>query len=184
MLGRKFKKIYKGQLIIGTMSFHTSKLILLFEKLNFRNMNDEITNGDDQILEIGSQLWMTSNLEVKTFSNGDVILEAQNGEEWRDAGEKGIPAWCYYDNDVNNENEYGILYNWHAVNDDRSLAPDGFFIPSDKDWTQLIDFLGGEDVAVGEGGLCFDTAHMQYRKDKETLHKHIVEPKPRIAAGD
>jgi uncharacterized protein (TIGR02145 family) len=39
---------------------------------------------------------------------------------------------------------YGKLYNWYAVNDDRGLAPEGWHIPSDSEWTILTDFLGDE----------------------------------------
>lgn len=122
-------------------------LLVILERLNFRIMNADIKNGNHQSLQIGNQHWMLANLKVKSFANGDVIFEAQNGEEWRDAGEKGNPAWCYYNNASNHENDYGVLYNWYAVNDKRGLAPEGWSIPTDNDWTQLIEFLGGEEIA-------------------------------------
>ncbi|MFM8433015.1 MAG: fibrobacter succinogenes major paralogous domain-containing protein [Bacteroidota bacterium] len=60
------------------------------------------------------------------------------------AGQKHQPAWCYYDNDPANGAKYGKLYNWYAVSDSRCLAPVGYHVPSDAEWTKLIDFLGGE----------------------------------------
>jgi len=33
------------------------------------------------------------------------------------------------------------------VNDPRGLAPEGWKIPSDEEWSRLVDFLGGESVA-------------------------------------
>ena len=72
---------------------------------------------------------------------------AKTAKEWDKAGENGQPAGCYYDNDPSNGEKYGKLYNWYAVNDPRGLAPEGWKIPSDEDWTTLTDFLGGEDVA-------------------------------------
>jgi uncharacterized protein (TIGR02145 family) len=100
-----------------------------------------------QTVTIGSQVWMTKNLDVSTFRNGDPIPQAKTNEEWTKAGENKQPAWCYYDNDPANGAKYGKLYNWYAVNDSRGLAPVGYHIPSDAEWTKLTDFLGGESVA-------------------------------------
>ena len=44
-------------------------------------------------------------------------------------------------------NEYGKLYNWYAVNDARGLAPKGYHIPSDAEWSVLTDYLGGYNIA-------------------------------------
>jgi uncharacterized protein (TIGR02145 family) len=96
---------------------------------------------------IGEQAWMTKNLDVSTFRNGDPIPQAKTEEEWKRAGENQQPAWCYYDNDPANGAKYGKLYNWYAVNDARGLAPEGWHIPTDSEWTQLNEYLGGEAVA-------------------------------------
>jgi uncharacterized protein (TIGR02145 family) len=90
---------------------------------------------------------MTKNLDVATFRNGDPIPEAKTDEEWKKAGDNKQPAWCYYNNDPANGEKYGKLYNWYAVNDSRGLAPVGYHIPSDAEWTKLTDFLGGAKVA-------------------------------------
>ena len=100
-----------------------------------------------QTVTIGNQVWMTKNLDVSTFRNGDPIPEAKTEEEWYLAGENGEPAWSYYENDPANGEKYGKLYNWYAVNDPRGLAPVGYHVPSDSEWTDLIAFLGGEDLA-------------------------------------
>jgi len=100
-----------------------------------------------QTVTIGKQVWMTKNLDVATFRNGDSIPHAKTNEEWTKAGENQQPAWCYYHNDPAKGVKYGRLYNWYAVNDSRGLAPTGWHIPSDAEWTKLTDFLGGEAVA-------------------------------------
>lgn len=92
---------------------------------------------------IGEQVWMRENLDVDTFRNGDPIPQAKTDEEWKIAGENGQPTWCYYENNPANGDRYGKLYNWYAVNDPRGLAPSGWHIPSDTEWTTLIDYLGG-----------------------------------------
>jgi hypothetical protein len=43
---------------------------------------------------IGDQVWMTKNLNVDKFRNGDPIPEAKTNEEWIKAGENKQPAWC------------------------------------------------------------------------------------------
>ena len=96
---------------------------------------------------IGTQIWTTENLNVSHFRNGDAIPEAKTAEEWKAAGNANRPAWCYYDNDQKNGKKYGKLYNWYAVNDTRGLAPDGWHVPTDKEWPVLSTFLGGVDVA-------------------------------------
>ena len=97
-----------------------------------------------QTVTIGKQVWSTKNLDVSKFRNGDIIPEAKTEEEWQRACENKQPAWCYYNNDPKNGLKYGKLYNWHAVNDLRGLAPAGYHIPSDAEWTQLTDFLGSD----------------------------------------
>ena len=106
-----------------------------------------LQKGPYKTVQIGTQVWMTKNLDVSTFRNGDPIPEAKTDEEWEKAGENKQPAWCYYNNDPGNGEKYGKLYNWYAVNDSRGLAPVGYHIPSDAEWTILTDFLGGEDAA-------------------------------------
>jgi len=96
---------------------------------------------------IGTQTWTTKNLDVATFRNGDAIPQAKTDEEWGAASENKQPAWCYYENNTANGTKYGKLYNWYAVNDARGLAPAGYHIPTDEEWTVLSTFLGGEDVA-------------------------------------
>jgi uncharacterized protein (TIGR02145 family) len=96
---------------------------------------------------IGEQLWMSENLSVDKFRNGDLIPEAKTDAEWKRAGENKQPAWCYYQNDPKNGTIYGKLYNWFAVNDPRGLAPEGWHVPTDAEWGVLSNFLGGDEIA-------------------------------------
>lgn len=93
---------------------------------------------------IGEQTWMTENLSIDKFRNGDSIPMAKTREEWLEAGRNYQPAWCYYANDSINNKNYGKLYNYHAVSDPRGLAPEGWRIPNAKDWEVLISNAGGE----------------------------------------
>lgn len=103
---------------------------------------------------IDTQIWTGCNLNVETYRNGDHIPEVTDPTIWASLT---TGAWCHYNNDPVNGATYGKLYNWHAVNDPRGLAPVGYHIPSDTEWTTLTDFLGGLVIAGGamkEEGLC------------------------------
>lgn len=103
------------------------------------------TDTQIESVKIGNQVWMTKNLNVSTFRNGDLIPEAKTGDEWITAAQDGKPAWCYWDNDPSNGKKYGKLYNWYAVIDKRCIAPIGWHVPSSKEWTQLIENIGKND---------------------------------------
>ena len=92
-------------------------------------------------IKIGDQTWTTKNLDVDTYCNGDSITHVEDEEEWANLT---TGAWCYYENETENGTTYGKLYNWFAVNDPRGLAPKGYHIPSDAEWTILSDNLGDE----------------------------------------
>ena len=106
-------------------------------------LNVHLVNAQGDV-KIGYQVWTSKNLDVSTFRNGEAIPEAKNAKEWAKAGKNITAAFCYYDYDSKNRKVYGKLYNWYAVNDSRGLAPKGYHIPSDEEWTVLTDFLGGE----------------------------------------
>jgi uncharacterized protein (TIGR02145 family) len=113
----------------------SSKLDELFTQNESSNL-DEVT--------IGNQVWMTKNLNVDKFRNGDPIPQAKTNEEWEAAGKNKQPAWCYYDNDPSNGAKFGKLYNWYAVIDVRGLAHEGYHIPTNEDWTTLVNYLGND----------------------------------------
>ena len=96
---------------------------------------------------IGGQVWMQKNLNVCKYRNGDDIPQVQDPIAWDNLT---TGAWCYYENNIANGTVYGKLYNWYAVNDPRGLAPAGYHVPSDAEWTTLTTFLGGESVAGGK----------------------------------
>jgi len=98
-------------------------------------------------IKIGTQRWMTTNLSVSRYRNGDKIPQVKNPAAW-----SGLTtgAWCWYNNDAANDSVYGKLYNYYAVSDSRGLAPTGWHIPTDAEWTTLSTFLGGDAVAGGK----------------------------------
>jgi uncharacterized protein (TIGR02145 family) len=108
---------------------------------NFLTRDSSVSRIDSfDFVKIGDQTWMTQNLNLDTFRNGDIIPEVRSQKEWDEAGKNRKPAWCYYNNDTSNGVKYGKLYNWYAVNDTRGLAPRGWHIPEKEEWIQLDHF--------------------------------------------
>lgn len=87
---------------------------------------------------INEKEWMSDNLNVSHYQNGDEIPEVQDSEEW---GKLTSGAWCYYENKAENGTSFGKLYNWYAINDPRGIAPNGWHVPTDDEWMHLINFL-------------------------------------------
>jgi len=95
-----------------------------------------------ETVTIGKQIWMIRNLNVTTFRNGDPIFQAKNDIEWLEASKAKKPACCFQDFHPANEARYGRLYNWYAVGDPRGISPEGWHVPNDREWLELIDFCG------------------------------------------
>lgn len=91
--------------------------------------------------QIGNQIWMTENLKVSTFRNGDPIMEVKTLEAWNQAVKEEKPAFCYLNFDQKTEKNMGKLYNYYAVVDPRGLAPDGWHIPSVYEWDDMEKVL-------------------------------------------
>lgn len=111
--------------------------------LKYGKMTD-IEGNAYKTIQIGTQIWMAENLNVSKFRNGDAIANIKSDLDWVSAS---VPGWCFLNNSPGNGATYGKLYNWLAVVDPRGLAPIGWHIPSKTEWEQLINYLGGVEVA-------------------------------------
>jgi uncharacterized protein (TIGR02145 family) len=100
-----------------------------------------------QTVTICNQVWTKSNLNASHYRNGDIIPQVTDPVQWTSLT---TGAWCYYANTSSNGTIYGKLYNWYAVNDPRGLAPVGYHIPNDVEWTALTTCLGGSAIAGGK----------------------------------
>jgi uncharacterized protein (TIGR02145 family) len=114
--------------------------------LTYGSMTDQEGNVYKTIV-IGTQEWMAENLNTSSYRNGDAIVTGLDNSAW---GATTSGAWSYYNNDASYACPYGKLYNWFACTDARGLCPVGWHVPSDDEWTVLIDFLGGESAAGGK----------------------------------
>ncbi|HNY56232.1 MAG TPA: FISUMP domain-containing protein, partial [Chitinophagales bacterium] len=112
---------------------------------NCGTVND-IDGNTYNTVTIGTQCWMTENLKTSTYNDGTAILNETINTQWVNLT---TGAYCYYNNNISNKATYGTLYNWYAVNTGK-LAPSGWHVPTEADWTTLINYLGGETVAGGK----------------------------------
>jgi len=108
-----------------------------------------------QFATIGNQTWMAENLRYLPSVVGS------------STGSETTPYYYVYGYNGTNVTEakatsnyttYGVLYNWQAAmagygsssanpSGVKGVCPIGWHMPSDAEWTELTDFLGGTSVA-------------------------------------
>ena len=125
----------------------------------------EATDADGNnyaTVTIGSQTWLAENLKTTKYRDGSDIPYITNTQAWIQAS----VAYCWFNNDIANKEIYGGMYKWKtldfASNGGKSVAPTGWHVATDADWTVLSTYLGGENVAG--------------KKLKETGTKHWLKP--------
>ncbi len=143
---------------------------------------------------IGDQEWMAENLLVSKYNNGDAIPTSLNNADWGETTEGASVIYPHGSIDGLNSDQdvleaYGVLYNWYAVNDTRGLCPVGWSVPSDDDWTQLVNYAASQgftnvsdnpngtgnalrscrQVGHPDGGDCSTSEHPRWDSD-DTHH--------------
>jgi uncharacterized protein (TIGR02145 family) len=113
---------------------------ITFQKV-YAALPNTVTDNDGnvyQTITIGTQTWMTSNLRVTHYRDGSLIANVTDNTSW-----SGLytGAWCDYSNLTANGTKYGHLYNWYAVSNSRNIAPLGWHVSTDAEWTTLTDYV-------------------------------------------
>ncbi len=125
---------------------------------NFQEADDpepgtvtDIDGNEYDTVIIGDQEWMAENLRVTKYKNGDAIPTGLSNADWSNTTEGAYAIFDHNHSGADGLNlpeemvaAYGKLYNWHAVDDPRGLCPVGWSVPSDDDWTQLVDYFIGQ----------------------------------------
>ena len=119
-------------------------------------------NYDYATVLIGEQCWFAENLRSENYANGETIASNLSVSQWLNTSAGAVAVYgqgqgisqCWSaspDGDACNEiwslTEYGRLYNWFAVDDERGLCPSGWHVPSAGEWMELENELGGPAVA-------------------------------------
>lgn len=130
-----------------------------FKKNIYRTETDPIVDLCCSLpdVTIGTQIWTACNLDVKTYTDGTPIPEIAGGTAWTSATTGGF---CYLGGTVG-ECTYGLIYNWYAIAGiydaaslanpalRKQLAPVGYHIPTQAEYTTLATTLGGFSIAGG-----------------------------------
>ena len=145
----------------------------LNEELLNAGLNGYVTDVDGNVyktIKIGTQVWMAENLRTTRYNDGTVIPNITNDTEWSNLTS---PAYCWYDNDSTLYAKLsGALYNFYAAADTNSLnvCPVGWHVPSDVEWTELIDYLTDNGYGFeGSGNDIAKSVSTTFRWDSSTL---------------
>jgi uncharacterized protein (TIGR02145 family) len=108
---------------------------------------EDIDGNVYKTVKIGNQTWITKNLKTTKLNDGTSIELIKNDATWASLS---TPGYCWYNNDeASVKGTFGALYNGYTVATGK-LCPAGWHVPSDADWTTLIIYLGGENIAGGK----------------------------------
>ncbi len=117
-------------------------VIFISTALFAQETDSTVTDFDGNVYHkvvIGDQVWTQENLQSIHYSDGS-----------------DIPNVAAYDNSELMAGIYGRLYTWDAamngtrVESSQGVCPCGWHIPSDAEWRQMENFLGGPSVAGGK----------------------------------
>ena len=93
----------------------------------------DVQNNQYKVVQLGSQCWMAENLRSTQYSiSGGPTLELLESSEYTN----GTAYYGYPNNNSQNEEQYGLLYNWKAAMGGSSeeytqgICPDGWHVPS------------------------------------------------------
>ncbi len=95
------------------------------------------------VITIGKQAWMAENLKTTKYNDGSPIPLITEDKAWKALK---TPGYCWFDNNIENKDVYGALYNWYTV-DTKKLCPRGWHVPSASEWRIMISFLGDINTA-------------------------------------
>jgi uncharacterized protein (TIGR02145 family) len=109
----------------------------------------DIDGNTYKTVNIGKQVWMAENLRTTKFRNGITIDT--------DVADTSLATVGVYDfnivDGINTTEEmvtaYGRLYNWKAISNSQGLCPAGWALPTNDDWVELVEFLGGDSISGG-----------------------------------
>ena len=114
-------------------------------------------------VQLGEQLWMAENLKVTHYKDGTPIpCYTFDDAAW--TADTGGACSAYIPNsntehgfdEIGWELQYGLLYNWHAVNNAAGLAPEGWHVPTDTEWTTLEGYILSGLSIIDDGSALAD----------------------------
>ena len=142
---------WSGEVVLEAKKCNAIRInYLTFDENYTVSLGSGITDIDNNTYKTvvygNGQEWMAENLRTSKYSNGEVIQNVENAEQWKSLT---TGAWAYYENKVENNIAHGKLYNFYAVSDSRKLCPSGWKVATKNDWAELTSYLGGDATAGG-----------------------------------
>ena len=135
----------KKLLLLFSVTFLASNCSLISENDTDTKKNTvkDIDGNVYKTVEIGTQVWMASNLKTTRYRDGSTIPNVTGGTTW---GELTTGAWVNNNNDPSNDSSFGKLYNWYAIADSSNLCPTGWHVPTSEEWSVLSNALGRDEA--------------------------------------
>jgi len=135
------------------LSFKQSDLLPSNKEGESNELNDvqtqtvkDIDGNVYKTVTIGSHVWMAENLKTTRYNDGTDIPLVTDNEQWQ----KYEPAYCWYNNnEAENKEEYGALYNWYIVNTNK-LCPAGWHVPDKNELISLMNFPPIDTITGGK----------------------------------
>ncbi len=155
------------------------------EQVEFTTLPDgiaiDIQGNQYATTVINDQEWITQNLMVMKYDNGELIPSGLANSVWSQTTKGSSAAYPYaslegINSIVELRNAYGLLYNWHTVSDNRKICPFGWRVPTVEDWMELISFVGNEgsnllkscrQINSPLGGECATIEHPRWNENSE-----------------
>lgn len=114
-------------------------LILIGIKCQAQNVSDVDGNTYKTII-LGSQTWMAENLKTTKYRNGNSINTTTSKNQ--NISSESAPKYQWAYNGIDSlVDVYGRLYTWYTVVDSRKLCPSGWHVPTENEWSLLIEFM-------------------------------------------
>ncbi|MCX6334779.1 MAG: DUF1566 domain-containing protein [Bacteroidia bacterium] len=134
--------------INSTGTAYGNELTFITAPLTVSDVEGNIYNT----VTIGTQVWTKENLKATKFNDNTSIPLVADNTTW--AG-LNTPGYCWYNNDeAGYKGTYGALFNWYTIDDEsnghKKICPTGWHVPTDGEWTTLINYLDGVSIAGGK----------------------------------
>jgi len=161
--GRRISPFFLTMFVLITLSCSETEVPIELESEIEEDMEEiierpklyDIDDNEYHIDEVAGREWMVENLRTSRYRNGDLIPNVTDPKLWSEL-ESGAFAW--FDNDPNNDEKLGKLYNWYAVTC-CPICPEGWRIPTKEEFDVLLNHYQSRfwDVTKGEAGTEWTT---------------------------
>ncbi|TVQ89659.1 MAG: hypothetical protein EA393_06620 [Bacteroidetes bacterium] len=142
------------------------------EQLSFKTTEtvSDYQGNNYNTVQVGEQIWLAENLRTLNYNNGDSIISGKGAGNYTNMSQPRF--YFYYGDDTTNMHDYGLLYTWYVITDERGICPAGFRVPDISDWEKMvlhldilakpIDELGGgnHELSPVAGGMLKATGNL------------------------